>query len=76
MITSTGGNVYDLCIQSHVLNIHVDVHVDVHVDDVIRDVERKKKERKKERHLRQWKNENESCLGWDSNPRHVHVHVP
>ena len=31
------------------------------VHDVIRDVERKK-ERKKERHLRQWKNENESCL--------------
>ena len=28
------------------------------------------KERKKERHLRQWKNENESCLRWDSNPRH------
>ena len=27
-------------------------------------------ERKKERHLRQWKNENESCLRWDSNPRH------
>ena len=27
-------------------------------------------ERKKERHLRQWKNENESCLKWDSNPRH------
>ena len=36
----------------------------------------RKKERKKERHLRQWKNENESCLRWDSNPRHsVHVHV-
>ena len=31
------------------------------IHDVIRDVERKK-ERKKERHLRQWKNENESCL--------------
>ena len=28
------------------------------------------KERKKERHLRQWINENESCLRWDSNPRH------
>ena len=27
------------------------------------------KERKKERHLRQWKNENESCLRWDMNPR-------
>ena len=40
---------------------------DIH--DVIGDVERKK-ERKKERHLRQWKNENESCLRWDSNPRH------
>ena len=42
------------------------------VHDVIRDVDRKK-ERKKERHLRlirQWKNENESCLKWDSNPRH------
>ena len=26
------------------------------------------KERKKERHLRQWKNE--SCLRWESNPRH------
>ena len=38
-------------------------------NDVIGDVERKK-ERKKERHLRQWKNENESCLRWDSNPRH------
>ena len=33
--------------------------------DVIGDVERKK-----ERHLRQWKNENESCLRWDSNPQH------
>ena len=30
----------------------------------------RKKERKKERHLRQWKNENESCLRWDSNPQH------
>ena len=37
----------------------------LHVHDFIRDVERKK-----ERHLRQWKNENESCLKWDSNPRH------
>ena len=27
-------------------------------------------ERKKKRHLRQWKNENESSLRWDSNPRH------
>ena len=45
----------------------------VHVHGVTGDVERKKegkKERKKERHLRQWKNENESCLRWDSNPRH------
>ena len=36
-----------------------------YIHDVIGDVERKrerKKERKKERHLRQWKNENESCL--------------
>ena len=33
--------------------------------DVIRDVERKK-----ERHLRQWKNENESCLRWDWNAQH------
>ena len=40
-----------------------------HIHDAIRDVERKK-ERKKERHLRQWKNGNESCLRWDSNPRH------
>ena len=39
------------------------------VHDVIGGVERKK-ERKKERHLRQWKNENESCLRWESNPRH------
>ena len=39
------------------------------IHDVTGDVERKK-ERKKERHLRQWKNENESCLRWDSNPRH------
>ena len=37
----------------------------VHVHDVIGDVKRKK-----ERNLRQWKNENESCLRWDSNPRH------
>ena len=37
--------------------------------DVIGDVERKE-ERKKERHLRQWKNEKESCLRWDSNPQH------
>ena len=46
-----------------ILNIH----------DAIGDVERKeerKKEGKKERHLRQWKNENESCLRWDSNPQH------
>ena len=35
------------------------------IHDVIGDVERKK-----ERHLRQRKNENESCLWWDSNPRH------
>ena len=42
------------------------------VHDVTGDVERK--EEKKERHLRQWKNQNESCLRWDSNPRHsVHV---
>ena len=33
------------------------------IHDVIRDVERKK-----ERHLRQWKNESESCLRCDSNP--------
>ena len=37
----------------------------VYIHDVIGDVERKK-----ERHLRQWKNENESCLRWDSNPRY------
>ena len=41
----------------------------IQIHDVIEDVERKKG-RKKERHLRQWKNENESCLRWDSNPRH------
>ena len=35
------------------------------IHDVIGDVERKK-----ERHLRQWKNENESCLRWDLNARH------
>ena len=51
--------VFDLCTCTSML-----------VHDVIGDVERKK-ERKKERHVRQWKNENESCLRWDSNPRHV-----
>ena len=49
----------------------------MYLHDVIRDVERKnkrKKERKKERHPKQMENENESCLRWDSNPRHsVHV---
>ena len=34
--------------------------------DVIGDVH---VERKKD-NLRQWQNENESCLRWDSNPRH------
>ena len=49
----------------------------IHVHDVIGDVQRQKdrkterqKDRKKERHLRQWKNENESCLRWDSNGQH------
>ena len=42
------------------------LHTCTCIHDVIGDVERKE-ERKKERHLRQWKNENESC--------HVHVHV-
>ena len=37
----------------------------MYIHDVIGDVERKK-----ERHLRQWKNENESCVRWDSNPQH------
>ena len=41
--------------------VNVHMHVNVYLHDVIGDVERKK-ERKKERHLRQWKNENESCL--------------
>ena len=37
----------------------------MHIHDVIGDVERKK-----EKHLRQLKNENESCLRWDSNLQH------
>ena len=41
------------------------MYIYIIIYDVIGDVERKK-----ERHLRQWKNENESCLRWDSNPRH------
>ena len=44
-----------------------------HTHDVIRDVERKKarKKRKKERKTHEaMENENESCLRWDSNPRH------
>ena len=41
------------------------MYVAINLHDVIGDVERKK-----ERHLRQWKNENESYLRWDSNPRH------
>ena len=50
-------------------SIHVHVGTLESIHDVIGDVEREK-ERKKERHLRQWKNEKESCLRWDSNPRH------
>ena len=58
------------------------------IHDVTGDVERKKErkiERYKGRHLRQWKNENESCLRWDSNPQHsvlqtdalpTELHVP
>ena len=62
--------------------IHVHVHLHVYVHDVIGDVKRK---RNKERHLRQWKNENESCLGLDSNQQHsvlrtdalpTELHVP
>ena len=47
----------------HTIIVIINVHM--HVYDVIGDVERKK-----EKHLRQWKNENESCLRWDLNPRH------
>ena len=39
----------------------------IYIHDVTGDVERKK-----DRHLRQWKNENESCLRWDSNPRDMY----
>ena len=46
------------------------VCIGTYVHDVIGDVERPKERKKKERHLMHWQNENESCLRWDSNPRH------
>ena len=59
---------YMYIIHVHLIHVHYTCTlymyiIHVHVHDVIGDVERKK-----ERHLRQWKNENESCLRWDSNP--------
>ena len=64
--------------------IHVHVHVHTMINSTTWCYRRcRKNERKKERHLRQWKNENDSCLRWDSNPWHSvlqtdalpHVHV-
>ena len=47
---------------------HTHVHMYVHVHDVIGDVERKKERKKDTRGNGKMKNE--SCLRWDSNPRH------